>query len=47
MACPGERRQVIVVECHTASRGRMSVRLFDPAHGEPAVLPDGRLVMVE
>ncbi|WP_315740842.1 hypothetical protein [Bradyrhizobium sp. SZCCHNR1093] len=36
--------QVIVVECRTASRGRMGVRLFDPVHGEPNVLPDGRLV---
>ncbi|WP_316206018.1 hypothetical protein [Bradyrhizobium sp. SZCCHNR3058] len=36
--------QVIIVECRSASRGRVGTRLFDPAHGEPNVLPDGRLV---
>ncbi|WP_315751325.1 hypothetical protein [Bradyrhizobium sp. SZCCHNS3055] len=39
--------RVIIVECRTASRGRMGVRLFDPVHGEPNVLPDGRLVLAE
>ncbi|MGJ4951837.1 hypothetical protein [Bradyrhizobium sp. HKCCYLS20291] len=39
--------QIKVVECRTASRGRMGVRLFDPVHGEPTVLPDGQLVLVE
>ncbi|WP_315743133.1 hypothetical protein [Bradyrhizobium sp. SZCCHNR1075] len=36
--------KVIAVECRTASRGRMGTRLFDPVHGEPNVLPDGRLI---
>ncbi|MGJ4961377.1 hypothetical protein [Bradyrhizobium sp. HKCCYLRH3061] len=35
--------QVIVAECRTSSRGRMGVRLFDPVHGEPNILPDGLL----
>ncbi|WP_316203000.1 MULTISPECIES: hypothetical protein [unclassified Bradyrhizobium] len=39
--------QVIAVECRSASRGRIGVRLFDPVHGEPVVLPDGRLVVAE
>ncbi len=38
--------QVIVAECRMASRGRVGVRLFDPVHGEPNILPDGRLVGV-
>ncbi|WP_316227712.1 hypothetical protein [Bradyrhizobium sp. SZCCHNR3015] len=38
---------VIVAECRTASRGRMGVRLFDPAHGQPAILPNGRLNVID
>ncbi|WP_316201656.1 MULTISPECIES: hypothetical protein [unclassified Bradyrhizobium] len=36
--------QVMIVECRSASRGRVGTRLFDPKHGEPHILPDGRLV---
>ncbi|UTD29017.1 hypothetical protein [Bradyrhizobium sp. WD16] len=39
--------KVMIVECRSASRGRLGTRLFDPAHGEPNVLPNGRLVLVE
>lgn len=37
----------MIVECCSASRGRVGTRLSDPEYGEPNVLPDGRLVAAE